>query len=215
MQWKMYLMNPIFPAASGCYKQTKKPTWVRDVGAVEGLTLGGVVMEGAVHLTLRHSLLLSLPPRHSKATDFWVTILEFANFEFKNGLPAPPHNPKLVAATPGGLHCKARALQTESIVTRNATLGRHHSATQQGSNRIGWHLQIHEILMFVQNLHKNGAHNFFLSFTAAADARTSKSPKQNGAHNFLQLHSSSRCKNTKISKVWSTQILFSFTAANA
>lgn len=129
MQWKMYLMNPRFPAASGCYRQTNKPTWVRDVGAVEGLALGGVVMEGAVHLTLWHSLLLSLPPPHSNATDFWVTILEF-----KNGLPAPPHNPKLMAATPGGLHCKPRALQTESIVTGIATLGRHHSATQQGSN---------------------------------------------------------------------------------
>lgn len=215
MQWKMYLMNPRFPAASGCYRQTNKPTWVRDVGAVDGLALGGVVMEGAVHLTLWHSLLLSLPPPHSKATDFWVTILDFANLEFKNGLPAPPHNPKLMAATPGELHCKARALQIESIVTGNATLGRHHSATQQGSNRIGWQLQIHENLMFIQNLHKNGAHKFFLSFTAAVDARTSKSPKQNGEHNYLQLHSSSRCKNTKISKEWSTQILFSFTATNA
>ena len=172
-------------------------------------------MEGAVHLTLWHSLLLSLPPPHSKATDFWVTILDFADLEFKNGLPAPPHNPKLMAATPGELHCKARALQIESIVTGNATLGRHHSATQQRSNRIGWQLQIHENLMFVQNLHKTGAHKFFLSFTAVAGARTSKSPKQNGEHNYLQLHSSSRCKNTKISKEWSTQILFSFTATNA
>lgn len=114
-------MNPRLPAAGGYYRQKNKPTWVRDVGAVEGLALGGVVMGGAVHLTQWHSLLLSLPPPHSKATNFWVAILELTNLEFKNGLPAPSHNPKLVAATHGGLHCKARALQTESILTKDAT----------------------------------------------------------------------------------------------